>query len=81
MEENFDIVVEVDGREHSVEFHLATTGYTHKFYATIHGIEVSFEPDEERNYRAILISPHDKISDNTAALIHALGEKIQSAFG
>lgn len=35
-------------------------GYTHRFIVNVYGEEVVFEPDEERNYRALLeqkISP------------------------
>jgi hypothetical protein len=35
---------------------LLVYGYTHKIQVDVNGIELLFEPDEERNYRAILVS-------------------------
>ncbi|MFC6101548.1 hypothetical protein [Olivibacter domesticus] len=32
-------------------------GYTHKIEVDVFGTLVHFEPDEERNYRAILLDP------------------------
>ena len=51
--EEFTIDVVLTGKEYSFNSRLAAVGYTHKFLVLINGIEVSYEPDEERNYRAI----------------------------
>jgi len=79
MEDSFSINVDFKGKEYSFEARLATVGYTHKFYIVINGVEVTFEPDEERNYRAILnTSDHSSIKGVDIELIKAVGEKIQS---
>ena len=79
MEDSFSIDVDFKGKEYSFEARLATVGYTHKFYIVINGVEVTFEPDEERNYRAILnSSDQNSIKEVDIELIKAVGEKIQS---
>ena len=79
MEDSFSIDVDFKGREYSFEAILATVGYTHKFYIVINGVEVTFEPDEERNYRAILnTSEQSSMKAVDIELIKAVGEKIQS---
>jgi hypothetical protein len=79
MEDSFSIDVDFKGKECSFEARLATVGYTHKFYIVINGVEVTFEPDEERNYRAILnTSDQSSIKGVDIELIRAVGEKIQS---
>jgi len=56
MEENIVIMVPFRGGEKQVNLQWQSMGYTHRFLANIDGIDVYFEPDEERNYRAILPS-------------------------
>ncbi len=79
MEDSFSIDLDFRGKEYCFEARLATVGYTHKFYIVINGVEVTFEPDEERNYRAILnSSDQSSIKGVDIELIKAVGEKIQS---
>jgi len=54
MEEGFKLPVVYKKQVREFEATLIATGYTHKFHVDIEGIGVYFEPDEERNYRAIL---------------------------
>lgn len=54
MEEGFKLPVVYKGQEREFEATLITTGYTHRFHVDIDGVGLYFEPDEERNYRAIL---------------------------
>jgi len=79
MDEPFSITVAYRDRECTFEGHLVTVGYTHRFCVLINGLEVTYEPDEERNYRAILNeADHAKVTDTDVELIKAIGEKIQS---
>jgi len=65
--------------EYSFEARLATVGYTHKFFVQINGMEVIYEPDEERNYRAILNEADlAKVNDMDRELIKMVGDKIQA---
>ena len=54
MEEGFKLPIVYQGQEREFEATFIATGYTHKFHVDIEGVGVYFEPDEERNYRAIL---------------------------
>jgi hypothetical protein len=79
MNELFTITVSYLGEEHSFEARLITVGYGHKFFVMINGIEVIYEPDEERNYRAILNeADRAKVKESDAGLIKAVGDKIQA---
>ena len=51
MDEAFVITVFLQGKEYSFDARLVTIGYTHKFIVTINGLEVIYEPDEEKKYR------------------------------
>ncbi len=79
MEESFIVEVEIEGKEYCFEGRLVTVGYTHKFLVLINSLEVSYEPDEERNYRAILNeADQGKVTGSDIALIRAVGDKIQA---
>jgi hypothetical protein len=55
MTEPFLITVPYKGAEKEIEVQLQVTGYTHRFRVLMdNGAEVLFEPDEERQYRAII---------------------------
>jgi hypothetical protein len=54
MDDVYEIPVHYKGKELLVPAQLVVTGYTHKFRVEVSGQEVLFEPDEERNYRALL---------------------------
>ena len=81
MEEGFKLPIIYKGQEREFEATLLTTGYTHKFHVDIDGVGVYFEPDEERNYRAI-------IDENALAkqlkpdleLVGLVGDKIEELF-
>ena len=46
--------MEYKGEQLLFKASLIITGYTHKFSVDINGQELIFEPDEERNYRAVI---------------------------
>ena len=78
MNDSFVLYVSYQGQEYSFEVQLSTLGYLHKFLVIINEIEVTYEPDEERNYRAILSEANlIKVKDRDRALIQAVGEKLQ----
>lgn len=54
MDDSFDIPVFYQGKEVSFQAKLFTFGYTHKIEVSVYGHQVLFEPDEEKNYRAVL---------------------------
>ncbi len=54
MDEDFDIPVLYNDIELNFKTKLLKFGYTYKFEVDVYGIPVIFEPDEERNLRAII---------------------------
>jgi len=54
MKETFDLPVQFKGELLMFSSRLLQQGYTHKFVVEVDGQPVYFEPDEERNYRAII---------------------------
>ena len=79
MDESFTIAVSLNEQEYSFDTRLVTIGYTHKFIVMINGMEVIYEPDEERRYRAILQDiQQSSIKDKDIELIKAVADKIES---
>ena len=62
MEEEFELPVKYKGEEQMLNAKLIVTGYTRKFSVDANGQMIVFEPDEERNYRAVI--PYDDIDKN-----------------
>ena len=81
MDESFSIEIVQKGQKLSFDARLVTVGYTHRFYVTINDLEVTYEPDEERNYRAMVNNKeHGHINDLDKELIQTVGDKIQQDF-
>ena len=57
----FDLPVEYKGEEITFKTSLLTSGYTQKFQVDVNGQIILFEPDEERNYRAVI--PYEEIGN------------------
>ena len=54
MEEEFELPLVYKGEQLLLNASLLVTGYTHKFSVDVNGQIIIFEPDEERNYRAVI---------------------------
>lgn len=54
MEDSFLLYVAVDGKEYQFPAAILETGYTVKVQVEINGSNIMFEPDEERNWRAVI---------------------------
>ena len=54
MDEPFELPVIYKEQELMFPAQLILSGYTHKIQVDVYGEEVLFEPDEERNYRALV---------------------------
>ncbi|RYY62816.1 MAG: hypothetical protein EOO05_01360 [Chitinophagaceae bacterium] len=77
--ESFELPVTFLGQERMVQATLSTRGYLHRITAEVDGVLVFFEPDEERNYRAVLAEPTGNSSVNTA-LVKAIVEALELNF-
>jgi hypothetical protein len=54
MKEEFQLPVIYNGKQYHFAARLIQFGYLHKFQVNVEGVEVFFERDEERNYRAFV---------------------------
>jgi hypothetical protein len=77
MDNSFDIPVLYKGEEINFKAELVIAGFTSRINVDVNGIIIFFEPDEERNYRALVDSstPQKQID---IALLKAIADKIQS---
>jgi hypothetical protein len=79
MDEPFELPVIYKGKELLFPTHLQQIGYTHRFAVDVFGQQVFFEPDEERNYRALIdaeqLESNKKVSVD---LLQAISEGIEA---
>ncbi len=76
----FDLPVEYNGNEKLFPAELQPMGFTHKIKVTVEGIEILFEPDEERNYRAVNYDSGKSISIDLG-LLQAICKTLDDLFG
>jgi hypothetical protein len=75
MTQDFDLPVSYRGKELLFPAALQASRFSHQFLVDVYGLEILFEPDEERNYRAML-DPEllDKNRKIDAELLQAITE-------
>ena len=79
MDDTFNLPVIYKGREESFKAQILMFGYSHKIQVWIDDNEVFFEPDEERNYRALTDSTKpDTGKAIDIELLRAIAESIES---
>jgi hypothetical protein len=79
MDEKFQLPVLYKGEELLLDASLLVTGFTHKFVVEVSEQEIIFEPDEERNYRAII--PYEDFGKEKPVdkqLLKAIAEAIET---
>lgn len=80
MEDAFIITISHNGNTYAFETRIVWIGYQHKIEVNIDGSVVSFEPDEERNYRAIMHPEQIGISKLiTPGLLEAIASHLQDS--
>lgn len=80
MDDVFLLTVPYRNEELEFESRLLVSGYVYKIEVNINGIPVLFEPDEERNYRA-LVSPEQvegKGSQLKIDLLQAVAQALET---
>jgi hypothetical protein len=60
MDEGFEIPVTYKGKELLFPARLVSFGYTHKIEVDVYGALVHFERDEEREWRALMVSEENQ---------------------
>lgn len=76
MDETFDLPVLYKGEEQLFTSYFQQLGFTHRIIVDVYGTEVAFEPDEERNYRALL-NPEQTDKQINVDLLKAIAETIE----
>lgn len=69
-----DFEIEVEGNIYAGE--LVNYGYSYKLVFLVDDIPVSFEPDEERNFRAVVATEH--MNDVNNKVVLAIAEELQT---
>ena len=77
MDEEFELPVEFKGEHLLLKASLIFTGYTHKFSVIVNGQSVIFEPDEERNYRAVINYDDMPTSNIDVELLKSIASAIE----
>lgn len=78
MDEEFRIPVLYNAREMSFPARLLTYAYSYKIEVEVEGARVQFEPDEERNWRALIADEQTLISNNISReLLLAIAASIE----
>lgn len=77
MHDSFELPVFYKGEECLFPARLEQTGYSHRFVVNIYEVEVIYEPDEQRNYRA-LVGPEMLNKQVTVELLGSVAEAIES---
>ena len=83
MDDDFLLPVTFKGEELELETRLQPWGYTYRFEVQVNGIPIQFEPDEERNYRA-LVAPEQieaKGSKLNIELLQAIALQLAALHG
>jgi hypothetical protein len=77
MEESFFIPVTYKGKDLQFEASLQRRGYVHIIAVDVYGTMVTFERDEEGNWRALL-PPEEQGKTPDVALLRTIGETIEA---
>ena len=80
MADSFTLEVTYKGQQREFEAELRTFGYTYKIVIQVNDTEVIFEPDEERNYRAILSDTETAKQPIDQELLRAIVLALEEAF-
>ena len=80
MTENFTITTHYREQERDFEAVLKVWGYSYIIIVTVDGLEINFEPDEEKNFRAIVPpgTAHHSLPDT--GLLQAIAQSLEKAF-
>ncbi len=79
MADSFDLPVEFNGEEKLFPTTILRYGYTHKIQVTVDDVIVTFEQDEEKNYRATV--DHDKATAVNKHLLEEISKTLHFLLG
>lgn len=77
--DHFDLDIEYRGQTKTFHGTFSQYGYSYRFMINVEGSEVIFEPDEERNLRAIVPSAIQNNS-NIREMVALIGQELHNIF-
>jgi hypothetical protein len=77
---SFTLVVNYKGKEYHLDSELRVFGYTHKIAINLEGVEILFEPDEERHYRAVIPGNEGSKTKIDLRIIEAITKELEATF-
>ena len=80
MADTFTITVPYKGEDRELTGELRVFGYSHRIVILVNEVELIFEPDEERNYRAMIYEPDLSKSKIDPQFVKAIAEELENAF-
>lgn len=81
MSENFELPLWYNGKEIMLPAEFQPWGYTHRIIVYIENFPFVFEPDEEKNYRVIVLEQDGKKAEKIdQQLLQAIAETLQELF-
>lgn len=81
MPENFELPLWYNGKEIMLPAEYKPWGYTHRITVFVEDFPFVFEPDEEKNYRAIIIEQDTKKAEKIdQQLLQAIAVTLQELF-
>jgi hypothetical protein len=80
MAENFTLSVFYKNKIRKYDAELRMNGYVHAIVIVVDDQEIIFEPDEERNYRAVLTGNPEEQNTPDVELLQAIVNEIEVAF-
>jgi hypothetical protein len=81
MSDSFQLPVTYKNKELLFPAELISTGYSYKILVNVYDVIVSYEPDEERNFRAILSEDFLQEANNVdKALLEEIANSLISIF-
>ena len=81
MTEEFEIDVTDNNEVKIFDAEFRKQGYSYKIAVWIDGNEVIYEPDEERNFRAITVDHALAENRKFVELVQIIGERLNEIFG
>lgn len=81
MDNTFELDIDFKGQTLQFQGELIVSGYLHKIELDMNGTKVSFEPDEERTYRALMSLEDLKENHIPVDLLRAIAQRLDSLLG
>jgi len=80
MNESFSISISFNNKEIELEGEFRQLGFSYHLVVFVDGTEIIFEPDEERNLRAVIRDNEGKSRPPSRELIKVIADKLGEVF-